>query len=55
MAFVVDVVSTAVLFVSIVIAFNKPLRYLGAAGLIATSVLNVWLRPNRNKIGAVPS
>jgi mercuric ion transport protein len=44
LAFVIAAVSAMLLFVSIVVAFNKPLAYLGLAGLIAASILNVWLR-----------
>jgi mercuric ion transport protein len=55
LAFIIGTVSASVLFVSIVIAFNRPLSYLGVAGLIVASVLNVWLRANRNKIGPVCS
>ena len=55
LAFVVGAVSALVLFVSIVIAFNKPIVYLGVGGLIVASLLNVWLRKSRNKIDAVSS
>ena len=55
LAFVVGAVSAVVLFVSIVIAFNKLIAYLGVGGLIAASALNVWLRARRNKIGVVSS
>ncbi len=47
LAFVVGAVSAMVLFISIVLAFSKPVAYLGIGGLIAASVLNVWLRANR--------
>jgi mercuric ion transport protein len=42
--FVVGAASAMLLFVSIVVARNKSLAYLGLAGLIAASILNVWLR-----------
>jgi mercuric ion transport protein len=42
--FVVGAASAMLLFVSIVVAHNKSLAYLGLAGLIAASILNVWLR-----------
>jgi mercuric ion transport protein len=44
LAFVVGVLSAVLLFVSILVAFIKPLAYLGFAGLIAASVLNLLLR-----------
>src|SRR6266851_4831022 len=44
LAFVVGLISAASVFIFIFVAFNKLLAGIGIAGLIAASVLNVWLR-----------
>lgn len=43
-AFILGAVSAVVLLVFITIAFNRPLIWLGIAGLIIASILNVWFR-----------
>ncbi len=55
LAFTMGALSAVMTLVFIAIAFNKPLAIVGIAGLIVSSLLNVWLRANRNKIGAVSS
>jgi mercuric ion transport protein len=44
LAFTVGALSAVMTFVFIVIAFNKPLAIVSIAGLIISSLLNVWLR-----------
>jgi len=44
LAFTVGALSAAMTFVFIVIAFNKLLAAVGIAGLIVSSLLNVWSR-----------
>ena len=47
LAFSVGAVSAVVTFISIGYAGNKMLAGIGIAGLIAASILNVWLRMSR--------
>src|SRR6266849_4712924 len=44
LAFLVGLISAASIFIFIFVTFNKVLAAIGVAGLIAASVLNVWLR-----------
>jgi mercuric ion transport protein len=47
LAFVVGLISAAGVFIFIFIAYNKVLAGIGIAGLIAASVINVWLRARK--------
>ena len=49
LAFVVGVVSAVMIFVFIAVAMNKLFAGIGVAGLIAASVLNVWLRMRKEQ------
>ncbi len=49
LAFGVGVVSAVMVFVFIAVAANKLLAGIGVAGLIAASVLNVWLRMRKEQ------
>jgi mercuric ion transport protein len=52
LAFVVGLISAASVFIFIFVAFNKLLAGIGIAGLIAASVLNVWLRMRGEMVAA---
>ena len=51
LAFSVGAISAVVTFISIAVVGNKLLAIVGIAGLIAASILNVWLRM-RQRAGA---
>lgn len=50
LAFIVGAIGAVVMFVSIAVVGNKVLAGIGIAGLIAASVLNVWLRMSRRSL-----
>jgi len=48
LAFVIGLISAVSVFIFIFLTFNKVLAAVGVAGLIVTSMLNVWLRMRAN-------
>ncbi len=47
LAFIVGAVSAVEMFISIVVVGNKVLAGIGIAGLVAASILNIWLQSNK--------
>ena len=49
LAFVVGAVSALTTFIFITVAFNQLLAGIGIAGLVAASLLNLWLQMHRDR------